>query len=83
MHCNRPTPANAHLHSIDERDLESYCRKERAKFGYSTFGNKALLVLRTHVLLKFLPFGMWKLVDGAVNLILKKQAHIIGVYDKK
>lgn len=83
VHCNRPTPANAHLHSIGEKDLESYISESLANFNFFTFGNKALLLLRTYVLLKFLPFGLWKAFDRAANLVLKKQAHILGIYDKK
>jgi SAM-dependent methyltransferase len=83
IHCNQKTPVNAHLHSFDDmilRDL--YSRKDLESFNYETFGNRALLFLRTHVILKFFPFWLWKLKDKFVNWIYNKPVHIICVYQK-
>ena len=64
IHCNQNTPWNAHLHSFDEKTLASFLRDEsNAKVSWKTFGNKALIHLRTHTLLSFLPFRGWKFVD--------------------
>jgi len=47
------------------------------------FGNKALNILRTHVILKFLPFSIWRMVDRFANLIVNRPAHIIIIERKK
>ena len=83
IHCNQKTPANAHIHSFDEKKLESlYSGNDLESFKYETFGNKILLFLRTYVILQFFPFWMWKLKDKSANLIFNKPAHIICIYKK-
>lgn len=84
IHCNKKTPAHAHIHSFDEKKLEGlYSGEDLEKFGYETFGNKLLIFLRTYSILQFFPFGLWKLKDKFANLIFNKPIHIIGVYKKK
>ena len=56
-------------------DLES--------FKYETFGNKLLIFLRTYILLKFLPFWLWKIKDRIANFIYNNPIHIICIYSKK
>lgn len=83
IHCNQMTPANAHLHSFDEKILNNLCEeKSRIRFTWYTFGNKYLIFLRTHVFLKLLPFQLWKLLDKTANAFLPKKRHIIAVYKK-
>jgi len=84
VHCNQKTPANAHLHSFDEIKLENlYSEKDLESFKYETFGNKALINLRTYLLLQFFPFWLWKLKDKFANLVFNKPVHIICVYKKR
>jgi ubiquinone/menaquinone biosynthesis C-methylase UbiE len=84
VHCNKKTPANSHIHSFDEKKLESlYNESDLESFKFDTFGNKVLLHLRTYVILKFFPFWLWKLKDKFFNLIINKSAHIICIYKKK
>ncbi len=82
IHCNQKTPHNAHIHSFDENKLESFTEKKNVDFSFFTFGNKALILLRTHVLLKYLPFTLWKAIDKFANLLINKPAHIVVVYKK-
>jgi ubiquinone/menaquinone biosynthesis C-methylase UbiE len=83
IHCNQKTPANAHIHSFDEKKLENlYSGNDLESFKYETFGNKVLLFLRTYVILQFFPFWIWKLKDKFFNLIINKPKHIICVYKK-
>jgi 2-polyprenyl-3-methyl-5-hydroxy-6-metoxy-1,4-benzoquinol methylase len=84
VHCNKKTPANAHIHSFDEKKLESLYRDNNLdRFSYETFGNKILIFLRTYVILKYFPFWLWKIKDKSVNFFTKKPAHIICIYKKK
>jgi len=84
VHCNKKTPAHAHIHSFDEKKLEScYNGEDLEKYEYETFGNKLLIFLRTYVVLQLFPFWLWKLKDKFVNLFFRKPIHIICVYKKK
>lgn len=84
VHCNKKTPVHAHLHSFDEKMLEGYYKGDDLEnFKYETFGNKLLIFLRTYVVLKFLPFWLWKIKDRIANLIYNNPIHIICIYSKK
>ncbi|MCX7930206.1 MAG: class I SAM-dependent methyltransferase [Chlorobi bacterium] len=76
IHCNRPTPIHAHLNSFDEHRLGQYL--PGTQFGYEIFGNKALTLLRTHVVLGILPHWLWRAVDALANRIIPKPAHIVA-----
>jgi ubiquinone/menaquinone biosynthesis C-methylase UbiE len=83
VHCNEPTPKNAHLHSFDEQKLLQLTNNcPSAKVTFKIFGNKALHILRFYVILQFLPLFLWKLIDKLANLVIKKPQHIIMVIEK-
>ncbi len=83
IHCNENTPINAHLHSFDEAVMTAlYKGKDLARVSWKTFGNKALLHLRTHKVMGLLPFGLWKLTDAAANKLINARAHILVKYEK-
>jgi 2-polyprenyl-3-methyl-5-hydroxy-6-metoxy-1,4-benzoquinol methylase len=78
IHCNQKTPINAHLHSFDENKLRSHFAEEHiANFRWNAFNNKLLLFARTHIILRYLPFSLWKLVDRIANAIYKKPVNIV------
>ena len=84
IHCNKKTPVNAHIHSFDENILSGlYNGKDLELVKWNTFGNKLLLFLRTYVILQFLPFKLWKLLDGIVSTIYNNNIHILISYRKK
>ncbi len=84
IHCNKKTPVHAHIHSFDEKKLQSYIiDKKNISFKFFTFGNKILIFLRTYVLLKYFPFFLWKIIDRLFNKIYNRPAHILAVYTKK
>lgn len=82
IHCNKLTPRHAHIHSFDEKKLAELYSKNDVLFEYQTFANKALLHLRTHVFLHFLPFGIWRFIDKVANLIYKAPATIFIKWKK-
>lgn len=83
VHCNKKTPVNAHLHSFDEIILESFSKEIGAKKFHSLiFGNKALIFLRTHIILKYLPFSIWMAIDWLANKIYDKPLHIVCSFGK-
>ena len=83
VHCNRPTPANAHLHSFDKARY----RASLASAGLHVrkmllIQNKALSTLRVSYILRFLPYALWRFVD-AVGMILFPKANTIIVTGSK
>ncbi len=84
IHCNKLTPLHAHIHSFDEKKLQSlYKENNLEKFTWKTFGNKILIFSRSYVILKYFPFFLWKLVDRFINLLYSAPAHIMVMYKKK
>jgi len=84
IHCNKKTPENAHLHSFDENVLEDFYKEDDLKkFYFIVFGNKALIFLRTHIILQYLPYSVWYAIDWLANKIYDKPLHIVCVYEKK
>ena len=84
VHCNRMTPLHAHLHSFDKNKLQHLIADQNL-YDLRTFrfGNKVLIHLRTHVLLKYLPFILWRIIDKTADLIYHSPSTIMGVWKKK
>lgn len=83
IHCNQKTPLHAHLHSFDENILAGYgFTSKAASVNYSLFGNKYLIFGRTYVILRFLPFALWKFIDNLFNKTLGRPVHILVEYYK-
>ncbi|MCP9234625.1 bifunctional 2-polyprenyl-6-hydroxyphenol methylase/3-demethylubiquinol 3-O-methyltransferase UbiG [Lewinella sp. JB7] len=80
IHCNRRTPLHAHLHSFNE-ELIARLLAPFADVRYRTYtlSNKALLYLRTHSVLRHLPFRAWRAVDSLANRVVKKPARLVIV----
>lgn len=83
IHCNKKTPRHAHLHSIDEKKMKGWFELlEFERLELTTFSNSYLAKLRTHVMLKYLPFTLWKGIDKIINVIFPKQQRIMAVVTK-
>ncbi|MFA6233656.1 MAG: class I SAM-dependent methyltransferase [Bacteroidota bacterium] len=83
VHCNKPTPVNAHLHSFDEHALTALYQES----GYNDircdiFQNKAMLFLRISWVLRFLPWPLWRLIDRLCNFAVRKPHSIVITGDK-
>jgi 2-polyprenyl-3-methyl-5-hydroxy-6-metoxy-1,4-benzoquinol methylase len=76
VHCNHPTPHHAHLNTYNENSIVDLIPKEIPKPETSLFNNKVLIVLRTYILLQYLPYTAWRLVDQLVNRIIKKPTRL-------
>jgi len=82
-HCNKKTPIHAHLHSFTEKYFTDVNRELiNSDIKYYIFGNKLLIFLRTYVVLRFLPFKLWKMIDSFFNKIFNKPVHLLVVYTK-
>ncbi len=84
IHCNRPTPHSAHLHSFDENKLTGlYKGSDLKKVEYVKFSNKALVYLHTHVILRLMCFTLWKWIDRLSNLICNRPLRILVIWHKQ
>lgn len=84
VHCNQLTPSNAHLHSFDEKKLESLFQGlpfiiEKKIF----FQNKFLQMANIHYHLRFLPHSLWRFVDRLMNFVIRKPYYMVIALRKK
>lgn len=84
IHCNRLTPMDAHLHSFDEDILLGlYDGADLESASWTTFSNKAMTILRTHVVMQHVPYPAWKLTDLLMNRVTRKPHRILVAYRKR
>jgi ubiquinone/menaquinone biosynthesis C-methylase UbiE len=78
IHCNKPTPINAHLHSFDENSLSKLFATAGFTINkFSKFVNKGLsITLVYYALCRWMPYWLWRLIDNLANMIIKKQDRI-------
>jgi len=77
VHCNHPTPRHAHLHSFNEQNIGQFLPNEVNAVATTKFSNKALIKLRSHFVLKFVSFNIWKIVDNLANTLLPKETRFL------
>lgn len=83
IHCNEPTPVNAHLHSFDESVLGAFFAEAAlARIRHETFQNKAMVFLRLSYFLRFLPWRLWRVIDRLCNFIYPKPHSIVMTGDR-
>ena len=86
VHCNHPTPENAHLHSFTKAKLATLASKDSSiidNLQIYTFSNKYLSRLRTHILLKYLPYSLWKWIDRIANAVINRPVRLLLKVKKK
>ena len=83
IHCNRPTPLHAHIHSFNEAIVESFLSSiPDIRYRMRTFSNKALLHLPTHHLLRHVPYAAWSAVDKLANRVVRRPSRLLLVIEK-
>ena len=71
---------HAHIHSFTMKKMLALTPMEQvASRHIYTFGNKALILLRMHVFLKYLPFRLWRLLDKLANKLIRKPSRILYI----
>lgn len=72
VHCNKPTPKNAHLHSFNEENIGDFIPPGFTDFKTEKFSNKYFVRLRLNLLTSLLPYSLWKIEDALVNSFFGK-----------
>jgi len=81
VHCNKPTPKNAHLHSFNEKNMTELMKAAVGKEGkIKRFNNTLLMKLRIHLLLR--NTFLWRVLDAMTNKIFKKAMRMMVVLTK-
>ncbi|MCB0657284.1 MAG: class I SAM-dependent methyltransferase [Saprospiraceae bacterium] len=84
IHCNQKTPLHAHLHSVNEKFIRDNLHLAGLDEIPHTkpFLNKGLVLLKTHVLLRHLPYPLWDITDRLANRLLGHQSRLLVVLEK-
>jgi 2-polyprenyl-3-methyl-5-hydroxy-6-metoxy-1,4-benzoquinol methylase/uncharacterized protein YbaR (Trm112 family) len=70
IHCNLPTPKNAHLHSFNKKNIKEIISNKNVSWHSTSFANKYLIKSRINLILGILPFTAWRLFDLLTNALL-------------
>lgn len=76
IHCNRPTPKNAHLHSFNETNIIQFMPETGVIWTCKKFANKYLSKIRSYIILKYFSYKVWMLIDKLFNKLLYKPTRI-------
>ena len=78
IHCNKPTPINAHLHSFDDESLHQIFEQTGYKIErMKKFINKALTItLISYIFLRWMPYWLWRPIDKFVGLFIHRYSRI-------
>ncbi|KAA9036640.1 methyltransferase domain-containing protein [Ginsengibacter hankyongi] len=77
VHCNLPTPKNAHLHSFNKDNIKDVIGNNRVKWKTKATANRFLIRTRLNVLFRFLPAGLWNIFDALMNKIINSPTRFI------
>lgn len=83
VHCNLPTPKNAHLHSFNKKNIIELIPGKTSGWRVKSFANKYLIRTGLNLLLSFLPFSLWKFIDRFANTIFSSPTRFIIEIIKK
>ena len=83
IHCNKPTPTHAHLHSFTVDNFKELLKKAGLNpIKISKNLNKVTNRLHINYYLRSLPFRLWKPLDSLSNFVIDKPTSMIFVCKK-
>ncbi|MBD3225017.1 MAG: methyltransferase domain-containing protein [Caldithrix sp.] len=78
VHCNKPTPTNAHFHSFDRETMDATLSMAGFHFAqYRYVNHKFADRLHFNLLAKGFSFGMWQQMHRLFNRMLFRPSHMI------
>lgn len=81
IHCNKPTPRHAHLHSFHEKNVAGIM-PESSRVSMFSFMNSYLLKLNTHVILTYFSLSLWRKFDKIAEWIRPSALRFIMIIEK-
>jgi 2-polyprenyl-3-methyl-5-hydroxy-6-metoxy-1,4-benzoquinol methylase len=83
VHCNKPTPKHAHLHSFTKESISRLVPQTGITWSVKIFCNKYLIQIRSHIFLRFFPYSIWKLFDNLFDSVFNKSTRLqVGIIKK-
>lgn len=82
VHCNKPTPSDAHLHSFNKNNFNLYMPAGGKLISITSFSNKYLTKTKIYNILNFLPFKAWRFVDRIANKVFGGASILLAVVQK-
>lgn len=82
VHCNKPTPRSAHLHSFNEQNIPQLIPSNIQKWSWQKFSNKYLLKLRVYRVLSFIPHSFWRALDKLANRLFPTEMRLMITIEK-
>lgn len=80
VHCNRLTPANAHLHAFDDRHLRGLLEASGLRVvDVGHMSNKLLELAGFPEWSRRWPRWLWRAVDGTCNAVIGKPAFLLTI----
>jgi 2-polyprenyl-3-methyl-5-hydroxy-6-metoxy-1,4-benzoquinol methylase len=76
VHCNRPTPKFAHLHSFNEENINRCIPQTGVTWSAKKFISNWLSRIRSHIILKFFPFPIWMFIDNLFTKIFNNPTRL-------
>ena len=84
IHCNRLTPANAHLHSFDEQAIQSLLAGLPVMVIKEVFfHSKVMNLLNLPYRLRHFPYTIWRFIDRLFNLVFRCPYYYAIILRKK
>lgn len=78
VHCNKPTPMSAHLHSMNEKNVTGFLKELSIPyFKISKFSNKYLIKLRSFIILRSVSRSVWSFFDSLFNMVLGNETRML------
>jgi len=74
VHCNRPTPSHAHLHSFNENNFDHFLPSSGINWSYQIFSNRYLHKVRSNLFLGKTSHRSWFKTDALVNRLFPQKA---------
>ncbi len=83
VHCNRATPSHAHLHSFNELNIGGMIPETAQSWQWQTFAHRYMIKSRSYLLMKNIPFSVWKYLDQLANSVWRQPLRLMIEVVKK
>ena len=80
IHCNRLTPANAHLHTVDEAIMTGWLKAAGLRVqGFAYFNHRVCPPLALSRRTRLLPYPVWRACERALLAVWRRPAHFAAL----